>query len=220
MRIGINGKEIIIPETILNSILVITLLSILAIVVNYKIKKEKVDKAPSNFINLFEILVEFVDGMIRSNMGENGLSLAPFVATIITYLALSNILGIVGLTPPTTDISVTLTLAIMVFFMVQYTRIKSNGGFIGYFKSFTRPISIITPINIISDLANPISMAFRLFGNMMSGTLIVALLHGTLGYFSPLITTPLHLYFDLFTGLLQAYIFIILTMIFIDEAKA
>lgn len=220
MIIKISGMEIVISDTILSSIFVVTLLSILAIVVNYKIKKEKVDKAPSNFINIVEILVEFVNGIVKSNMGDRGMTLAPFITTLISYLALGNILGIVGLTPPTTDLSITLTLALSVFFMVQFTKIRSNGGLIGYLKSFTKPMAMITPINIISDIANPISMSFRLFGNIMSGSLIVALLHGALGYLSPLITTPLHLYFDLFAGLLQAYIFVILTMIYIDEAKA
>src|SRR5690606_14723756 len=132
----------------------VTLLSILAIVVNYKIKKEKVDKAPSNFINIVEILVEFVNGIVKSNMGDRGMTLAPFITTLISYLALGNILGIVGLTPPTTDLSITLTLALSVFFMVQFTKIRSNGGLIGYLKSFTKPMAMITPINIISDIAN------------------------------------------------------------------
>ncbi len=218
MRFSISGEEIIISETVLSSILVVTLLSILAIVVNHKIKKERVDKAPSNFINIIEMLVEFIDGMVRSNMGERNMRFAPFMTTLISYLAVSNLLGIVGLEAPTSDYSVTLTIAVFVFIITQSFKIKTSGGLFGYIKSFTKPMGFMTPINIITELANPISMSFRLFGNIMSGALIVALINGALGYFSPLVTTPLRLYFDVFIGLLQAYIFVMLAMIFIDGA--
>lgn len=217
MRLSINGNEII-SGTVLNNIFVVIALSILAFVVNHKIKKEKVDKSPSNFINIIEILIEFIDGMVKDNMGERNMVFAPFMATLISYLAISNLFGVISTKPPTSDYSVALTLAIIVFIVIQSAKIKSNGGLFGYFRSFTKPVGLITPINIITEISNPISMSFRLFGNVMSGSLIVALLYGALGYFSPLITAPLHLYFDVFTGLLQAYIFVMLTMIFIEGA--
>ena len=220
MWIAINGKEIVISETVFNSTLVVIVLSILALIVNYKIKKERVDKAPSNFINLIEMLVEFVDNLVLTNMGNSGMNLAPFIITILSYMGISNTLGIIGIKPPTSDLSITLTLGIGIFLLIQYTKLSTHGGLFGYLKSFTKPLSFITPINIISDLSNPVSMSFRLFGNIMSGSLIIALLHGSLGYFSPIIAAPLHLYFDLFIGLLQAYIFVMLTTIFVDQAKA
>lgn len=210
-----KGGSIIVPETVMNAILIGIVLSILAIVVNKKIKKAQVDKAPSNFLNIIEIFVEFINNMVKSNMKEKT-SYAPFMATLISFIAFANILGLLGLKAPTSDYSVALTLALSVFVIVQATKIKSSGGLKGYLKSFTKPIAVITPINIISEIANPISMSFRLFGNIMSGSLIMALLHGALGYFSPLVTAPLHLYFDIFTGILQSYIFVILAMIFID----
>ena len=213
-----GGGSIIIPETVMNAILVVAVLSILAIVVNKKIKKARVDKAPSNFLNVIEIFVEFINNMVKSNMGENKMQYAPVMSVLISFIAFANILGILGFEPPTSDYSVTLTLALFVFVLVQGVKIKSSGGIIGYFKSFTKPVALLTPINIITEVANPISMSFRLFGNIMSGSLIMALLHGALGYFSPLVTAPLHLYFDIFTGILQSYIFVMLTMIFIDGA--
>ncbi len=214
----LNGKTIVIPETVMNGILVAIVLSILAIVVNKEIKKARVDKAPSNFLNVIEIFVEFINNMVKSNMGENKMQYAPVMSVLISFIAFANILGILGFEPPTSDYSVTLTLALFVFVLVQGVKIKSSGGIIGYFKSFTKPVALLTPINIITEVANPISMSFRLFGNIMSGSLIMALLHGALGYFSPLVTAPLHLYFDIFTGILQSYIFVMLTMIFIDGA--
>ena len=214
----LNGKTIVIPETVMNGILVAIVLSILAIVVNKEIKKARVDKAPSNFLNVIEIFVEFINNRVKSNMGENKMQYAPVMSVLISFIAFANILGILGFEPPTSDYSVTLTLALFVFVLVQGVKIKSSGGIIGYFKSFTKPVALLTPINIITEVANPISMSFRLFGNIMSGSLIMALLHGALGYFSPLVTAPLHLYFDIFTGILQSYIFVMLTMIFIDGA--
>ncbi|WFA08158.1 F0F1 ATP synthase subunit A [Tissierella sp. Yu-01] len=205
-------------ETVMNGILVVLALSIFAIVVNIKVKKAKVDKAPSNFLNIIEMFVEFINDMVKSNMGEKGMKFAPLMITLMSYLAVANIFGLIGLASPTSDYSITLTLALFVFALVQVVKFRSYGGLVGYGKSFTEPVPLLTPINIISEIANPISMSFRLFGNIMSGSLIMALLHGALGYFSPLVTAPLRLYFDIFTGLLQAYIFVMLTMIFIDGA--
>lgn len=218
MRFVVIGKEIIITETVLNSIIIVLILSIFALIVNSKIKRAKVDKAPSNFLNIVELLIEFIDDMVKTNMGKKNMKFAPLMVTLISYLAVANTMSIAGFMAPTTDYSITLTLALIVFALVQVTKFKGSGGLLGYIRSFTKPFALITPINIISDLANPISMSFRLFGNMMSGALIMSLLHGALGYLSPLVAAPLHLYFDFFTGLLQAYIFVILTMIFIDGA--
>ncbi len=96
--------------------------------------------------------------------------------------------------------------------------IKTQKGLGGYLKSFTEPIALLTPLNVIGELANPISLSFRLFGNIMSGGIIMGLLYNALGYFAPLITPVLHGYFDVFSGLLQTFIFGMLTMIFIGGA--
>lgn len=213
-----NGNEIIFSETVISSIIIAIFLIIAAFVVNSKIKKAKIEEAPSGFLNAVEILIETIDNMVYDNMGEKNKSFAPFIVTLITFIAACNLSGLFGLTPPTSDYSVTLTLGLIVFFIVQTTHIKSKG--LGkYLKSFTEPYVLMTPINIISELANPISMSFRLFGNILSGTLITALLYGALGYFAPLVS-PIHLYFDVFVGILQAFVFSMLTMVFINSATS
>lgn len=218
MKFLVGGMEIVITETVFNSILVVLLLSILALIVNSKIKKAKVDDVPSDFLNIIEILVEFIDGMVVENMGKRNMKFAPLMLTLISYLAVANTVTIFGFTSPTSDYSVALTLALLVFILVQVTKFRENKGLLGYVRSFGKPFKFIAPINIISELANPISMSFRLFGNIMSGALIMALVQNSFGYLSPLLKAPLHLYFDVFTGLLQAYIFVMLTMIFIEGA--
>lgn len=221
MKISIvNGNEILISETVFNGILVVLLISIFSIIVNSKIKKARIDKAPSNFLNIVEIFVEFIDSLVKGNMEEKNLAFAPLMGMLISYLAVANTISLFGLTSPTSDYSVTLTLGLVVFGIIQFFKFKTRGGPIGYIKSFTEPVAVMTPINIISEFINPISMSFRLFGNIMSGSLILALIHGALGYFSPIVTVPLHLYFDIFTGILQAYIFVMLSMIYIDGATA
>lgn len=215
IQLFIGENQIIIPNTIVNTVIAGILLSILAITTGHKAKKADIDEPPSGFMNLIEIMVESINKMVVSNMGEKNIKFAPFILTLMSFLVVSNLSGLFTIVSPTSDYSVTLTLALIVFFIVQYSKIKNQGGFMGYLKGFTKPYALMTPINIISEIANPVSMSFRLFGNIMSGTLIMLMLYNALGYFAPLITPVLHLYFDIFSGILQAFIFTMLTMVFI-----
>lgn len=219
MEISFNlgTHSIIIPETITSLWIVTILLSIFAIYVNKKVKKAKAEEVPSKFLNVIELLVETINGMVRDTMGERNMKFAPFIFFLMVFLSVSNLFGLTGLVAPTSDYSVTLSLALIVFTMVQYFGIKSNGGF-GYVKGFFQPYILLSPLNIIGELANPVSLSFRLFGNIMSGGLILTLVYSALGYFAPLVTPFLHGYFDLFSGLLQAFIFTMLTMVFISGA--
>mgnify|MGYP000874963616 CR=1 FL=1 len=212
-----KGKEIIISETVISLLIIAIFLISFALIVNFKVKKAKTGEAPTGLVNIIELCVEMVDGMVRDNIGEKHMSMSPFILTLITVIGVSNISGLFGLTPPTGDYGITLTIALIVFFVNQISHVMSVGGIFKYLKSFTKPNVIMTPINIISEIANPISMSFRLFGNILSGMLITGLLYGALGYFAPLVT-PLHLYFDIFVGLLQAYIFTMLAMMFIGSS--
>jgi F-type H+-transporting ATPase subunit a len=194
---------------------VVILLIIFALVVNSKIKKANVDDVPSNFLNVVEILVDAVEGLVRSTMGPQNMSFAPYMLTIALFLGVANLYGLLGFSPPTSDYSVTLSLALITFVLTQFWKIKNSGNLFRYLKGYTEPMAFLTPLNVIGDLANPISLSFRLFGNVMSGGIIMALLYQALGIFAPIIATPLHAYFDVFSGLLQTFIFIMLSMIFI-----
>lgn len=217
MALKLFGKELFIPDTIVNVWIVSIIIIILALVVNKKIKDADVNEKPTGFLNVIEILIEAVDGLVKSTMGEKNMSFAPYILTLVLFLAFSNLFGLVTFTPPTSDYSVTLTLALMTFFLTQFHKFKS-AGFLGYFKSYTEPMAFLTPLNILGELANPISLSFRLFGNILSGVIIMGLLYTALGYFAPLLTPWLHAYFDIFSGVLQTFIFSMLTMIFIGDA--
>ena len=219
IAIILNENEIIIPETVISLLIIAIFLIVFALIVNSKVKKAKVEEAPKGLLNLMELFVGTIDGMVKDNIGENFISMSPFMLTLITLLGVSNISGLFGLTPPTSDYGVVLTLALIVFLIVQVSRIKALGGFLKYLRSFTKPYILMTPINVISELANPISLSFRLFGNVLSGVLISGLLYGALGYFAPLVT-PLHFYFDIFVGLLQAFVFTMLSMTLIGSATS
>lgn len=212
--LNVFGRSILIPDTIVNVYLVVILLLIFAAIVNKKVKEAGADEKPSNFLNVIELAVEAVQNLVKQTMGAKHLRFAPYIFTLMAFLLFANLFGLIGFTPPTSDYSVTLTLALITFTLTQFYGLKTN-GFLGYLKGFTEPMAFLTPLNIIGELANPISLSFRLFGNILSGVIIMGLLYQALGLIAPIITPPLHAYFDLFSGVLQTFIFSMLTMIFI-----
>lgn len=212
----IFGKDVLIPDSIVNSFLVVIILTIFAIVVNRKIKKASVDEKPSGFLNFIEVVIQAINGLVKDTMGPQNMFFAPYITTLALFLLVANLFGLLGFTPPTSDYSVTFSLALITFALTQIFRFKSL-GFLGYFKSFADP-ALLTPLNVIGELANPVSLSFRLFGNILSGVIIMGLLYSALGYFAPIVTPVLHGYFDVFSGVLQTFIFTMLTMIFISSA--
>lgn len=218
LLITIGGKEILIHDTIFNLLIVILILSVFALIVNKKIKEADINEEPSGLLNVVEILVDMINNLVRTTMGEKNMKFAPYIFTLMCFLAVANLLGLIGLTPPTSDYSVTFSLALVTFTITQIMAIRTQKGLGGYLKSFTEPLAFLTPLNVLGELANPISLSFRLFGNIMSGGIIMTLLYNALGYFAPLVTPLLHGYFDVFSGLLQTFIFSMLTMIFISGA--
>lgn len=219
LLVRIFGREIIIPDTIVNMWVVVILLIIFALVVNSKIKKASVDDVPSNFLNVVEVLVDSVEGLVRTTMGPQNMKFAPYMLTLALFLGVANLFGLLGFSPPTSDYSVTFSLALVTFVLTQFWKVKNSGSFFRYLKGYTEPMAFLTPLNVIGDLANPISLSFRLFGNVMSGGIIMALLYQALGIFAPIVATPLHAYFDVFSGLLQTFIFLMLSMIFIGGSE-
>lgn len=208
------GKDIFVPDTIVNVWLVVIFLLIFAAIVGKKVKESKIDETPSNFLNVIELSVEAVENLVKQTMGEKHVRFAPYIFSLMAFLLVANLIGLIGLTPPTSDYSVTLTLALITFTLTQYYGLKNN-GFLGYLKGFTEPMAFLTPLNVIGELANPISLSFRLFGNILSGVIIMGLFYQAVGIFAPIIAPPFHAYFDLFSGVLQTFIFAMLTMIFI-----
>ena len=185
---------------------------------------------------VLEWMIEAVEKLTRENMGVYFASFAPFIASILALSALSSLMSLFGLFPPTADLNVVAGWAILVFALITYYKFKC--GLLKYLKSFTEPVFILTPINLIGEVATPLSMSFRHYGNVLSGTVIAALvaaglqgasnlifgwLPGFLGEIPFLqvgIPAVLSVYFDVFSGCLQAYIFAMLTMLYVSGAFA
>lgn len=180
-----------------------------------------------------EWIVEKADGLVRQNMGEYFKGFAPFIAAILALSAFSSLLSLIGLYPPTSDLNVVGGWALLVFFLITFYRFKA--GPVQYLKAFADP-PLLAPLNVISEVATPVSMAFRHYGNVLSGSIISALvatalqglsaivlgwLPGVLGQFPLLqigLPAILSVYFDLFSGYLQAFIFAMLTMLYVAGA--
>ena len=130
------------------------------------------------------------------------------------YLAFANLIGLFGVKPPTKDLNVTAALALMSIVLVQYASIHSKGAG-GWLKSFKEPMAIVTPINILELFIKPLSLCMRLFGNVLGAFVIMELIKILAPAVAPV---PFSLYFDIFDGLIQAYVFVFLTSLYIREA--
>ena len=192
------------------------------------------EKADTKRQHIAEWIVENAQKLVIDNMGDYFSGFAPFIAAILSLSAFSSLLALFGLYAPTSDVNVTAGWAILVFFLITYYKMKC--GPVVYAKSFGEPVPFLAPLNIISEFATPVSMAFRHYGNVLSGSVISVLLAvglqglssmvlgklpGFLGEF-PLfqigIPAVLSIYFDVFSGVLQAYIFAMLTMLYVAGA--
>ncbi len=216
------GREIYIHDTVVNSWIIVIAISIFAIIAGSKVKNADPSEKPTGLQNVLELFVEGIRSLVTSTMGAGKTRdrLVPFIGTLAVYLACANLFGLLGFTPPTSDYNVTLALAIITFVMTQYYGLKTN-GLGGYIKGYFEPMPLLVPLNIIGELANPISLSFRLFGNILSGGIILGLIYGAfeglgrIGWIAPIITPVFHAYFDVFSGLIQTFIFIMLTMVFV-----
>ena len=154
-----------------------------------------------------------IPSKFREQLGEKGMAYFPFLATVIIYIGFANIIGLLGFTPPTKDLNVTAGLAIMSIVLVEVAGIRAKGTK-GWLKSFAKPVAIIAPLNVMELVIRPLSLCMRLFGNMLAGFVVMELLKAVVPLIVPI---PVSFYFDIFDGLLQAYVFVFLTSLFMME---
>lgn len=208
------GQTVYITTSHVCMLIIIVTIMIFALVARKKIMHAK--EVPTGLQNVVEFAVETLQGFVDSSMGQHGKKYMNYVGTLFLFILLSNISGLFGLRPPTADYGTTFSLALITFVMIQYNNVKYNklGAFTGLFQ----PIWFLFPINLIGEIATPVSMSLRLFGNVMAGTVMMALYYGLLPIFAKLgIPAALHVYFDLFSGAIQAYVFAMLTMVFVTQ---
>lgn len=166
--------------------------------------------------NMLEVLVSGINSQIREvSGGQNPRPYLPFVGSLFIFIAVSNLLAVVpGFIPPTSSLSTTAALAISVFVAVPFFGIAHH-GLKRYLKQYLQPTFFMLPFNIIGELSRTLALAVRLFGNILSGTIIVGIIVSILPFLFPVVLQL----FGLLTGMIQAYIFAILAMVYIASAS-
>ena len=201
--IKVFGQEVWITTSHACILIVMAIMVIFAIVANRKLKKAK--EVPDGFQNIIELIVEMLDKMVEGTMGKWAPRFVNYISTIFIFILMSNISGLFGLRPPTADYGTTLALALITFFMIRFNKAKHQSA-----------KDIWT--GMCSPLAIPISLSLRLFANVLSGTVIMALVYGLLRFIAIAWPSVLHVYFDLFSGAIQTYVFCMLTMTYVTQA--
>jgi F-type H+-transporting ATPase subunit a len=226
-------------------IMIIVVLAIIAALVWWARRRGLTEAAPTGVQNLLELAIEFVTGLVQDTIGERGRRVAPVVITMFLFILLSNWLGLILLPgthfkSPTADLNSTLALALVTFILVQYYAIR-NRGFLGYLKHYLEPFPILAPINVIEELSKPVTLSFRLFGNILAGEVMLLVLLffgggfllaigqllqgnvviGALGLLGELLVFAFDIIwiaFSIFIGAIQAFIFTMLTIAYFGQA--
>jgi len=218
-KYSVFGHEVWITTTHICLLIVMLSMMIFALCANRAMKHAS--EVPAGLQNVVELIVEKLDGMIGGTMGKHAKTFRNYIGTIFIFILLSNISGILGLRPPTADYGVTLPLGILTFLLIHITQFKNQKPkeiWSGMCSPLPAWLPIWLPINVISEIAVPISLSLRLFANVLSGTIMMALVYGLLRWFALLWPAALHVYFDLFSGAIQTYVFCMLTMTYITNA--
>ena len=195
-----------IPESIAVSWGIMAFLVIVSILLTRNLKVNHISKRQA----ILETAVVTMDNFFKDLLGEAGKQYVPYLITVALYIACSNLIGIIGLKPPTKDLNVTAALAIMSIVLIEYSGIHAKGGK-RFVHSLAEPIALMTPMNILEIAIRPTSLCMRLFGNAF---VIIELIKLVVPVFVPAIFS---LYFDLFDGLIQTYVFVFLTSLFMKE---
>ena len=208
-----NGVRIYITESMRTLWIVSALMIAFAVIVRVKLKKFK--EIPSGFQNAVEALVEMMGGVTKGALGEKLEFLGPYFFGVFIFILVSNYIGLVpGLRPPTSDLATTMPLAIMSFILIHFCGMKMRKG--SYFKEYLSPFPLFLPLNILGELARPLSLGLRLFGNILGGLIIIQVMYTMLPTAARFVLPNVgHALFDLFAGFLQAFVFIMLSMTFI-----
>lgn len=209
------GQTLWITTSHVCAVVVFLVILLFIFAANRAIKKGS--EIPTGFQNVVELIVEKLDGIVDSTMGKSAPAFRNYIATIFIFILVSNISGLFGLRPPTADYGTTLALGLMTFTLITFNKFKHQ-KVKGVIKGLCDPWPIWAPINIIGDVAVPISLSLRLFANVLSGVVMMALIYGLLGKIALIWPAALHVYFDLFSGCIQTYVFCMLTMTYIADA--
>ena len=208
-RVSLGG-DFSVPVTMITLWVVSAIVIVFAIVFKCVLVK-RFQQKPKGFQNLVEMGLEAADKMSKGQLGKMGVSIAPYVMMLAVVLVVSGLVELLGVRAPATDLNFTISLALMSFVLINAYAIKAR-GLGGRLKWFAQPIKFIAPIKLLTQLATPVSLACRLFGNLFSGLIIMELIYYALGYFAVAIPAVLSIYFNLFHVGMQTYVFITLPL--------
>ena len=220
-----NG--LFITETVCWAVIVAVCMIVFAFVATRNLKRD-----PKGLQAVSELIVEYVYSFVNNTMGKHNIAFAPYIGTLFFFLIISNALGLLGQRAATADMNFTFAMGILVFFLIQYNSIKSK-GIKSYLAHFAEPVPamapLMVPIKIIEEIVFPVSLSFRIFGNILAGVIIMDLYmhlmqvisnkaHLPIPLFQAVTPLPVNLFFDMFEPFLQAFVFSMLTMSFIARA--
>ncbi len=170
---------------------------------------------PGKFQLVLESAIGWAQNFFEDVMGKENKRYIPYLITVLIYIGISNIIGLFGFKPPTKDINVTAGMAIMSMCLIEYSGIQKN-GLKHWVKHFARPVPVVAPIMVLEIVIRPLSLCMRLFGNVLGAFVIMELLKAVVPILVPI---PFSFYFDIFDGFLQAYVFVFLTALFMNEEQ-
>lgn len=213
------GHEVWITTSHVCILIVMLLLIGFSIAANRKM--QHATEVPDTFQNVLELIVSLLDGVVEGTMGtKNAPKFVNYISTIFIFILMSNISGLFGLRPPTADYGTTFALGLITFCMIHFCQFKYQKPkqiWIDMCSPLPPWLPIWFPINLISEIAVPISLSLRLFANVLSGTVMMALVYGLLSKIAIIWPAALHVYFDLFSGAIQTYVFCMLTMTYVSQ---
>ena len=206
--VSVFGLQI--PESVVVSWGIMVFLVLGSILLTRNLRVDHITRRQAILEKVVTLLNDFFVGLL----GENGKRYVPYLMSVALYIACSNLIGVFGIKPPTKDLNVTAALALMSIVLIEYSGIHARGGK-GFLKSLTAPTPIMTPMNILEIAIRPTSLCMRLFGNVLGAFVIMELIKLVVPVFVPAVFS---LYFDLFDGLIQTYVFVFLTSLFMKES--
>ena len=196
-----------------DSVVVTWIIMALLVVISLMLTRKLSVRSPGKVQVALEWAVQFLNGFVKTNIGTHWRPFAPWLGTVALYIGFSNLIGILGLTPPTKDISVTTALAIMSMLLIYGSQFRYN-GLLGGLKKFAAPMPLLLPINLMEVVIRPLALCMRLFGNILGAYIIMEMLKFVVPVVLPAIFS---IYFDLFDGTIQAVVFVFLTALFTGE---
>ncbi len=210
------GQTLSINTTMVSTVIVTIVIMGLILFARHHVLKAYRTGEMNGVANATEMIVEMLDGLVESNMGHHAPKYRNYIESLMAFILISNISGLFGLRPPTADFGTTFALGLISFVLIEYAWIRGKG--FGLFKDLLEPFPVFLPVNLISELATPVSLSLRLFGNVLAGTIMLGLWYGLLPWFAKIgIPAFLHVYLDLFSGAIQTFVFGMLTMTFIKD---